>query len=143
MRPRWPWSRSDWAWSARSCCVSSPSCWTPGFVERATRKRPRPWRARRCSPFSRRSALGPSPSSPGAAAVSLAQPRASGCTSSSPRETQSSSGAQQKEMRKLLPKATLNCQLIYPNNWISDLLLFFLQAVGKKSFRKPHVLILR
>lgn len=132
MRPRWPWSRSDWAWSARSCCVSPPSCWTPGFVERATRKRPRPWRARRCSPFSRRSALGPSPSSPGAAAVSLAQPRASGCTSSSPRETQSSSGAQQKEMRKLLPKATLNCQLIYPNNWISDLLLFFTSGREKK-----------
>lgn len=134
MRPRWPWSRSDWAWSARSCCVSPPSCWTPGFVERATRKRPRPWRARRCSPFSRRSAPGPSPSSPGAAAVSLAQPRASGCTSSSPRETQSSSGAQQKEMRKLLPKATLNCQLIYPNNWISGLqLFFFYKRWGKRE----------
>lgn len=137
MRLRWPWSRSDWAWSARSCCVSPPSCWTPGFVERATRKRPRPCRARRCSPFSRRSALGPSPSSPGAAAVSLAQPRASGCISSSPRETRGSSGAQQKEMRKVLPKATFNCPLIHANNCfrkISGLQLAY-KRWEKKVFR--------
>lgn len=99
-RPRCSWSHSDWAWSARSCCVSRASCWTPGFAERAAQKRRRPCCARRRSPCSRRFARGPSPpSSLGTAAVSFARPLASARIFSPPEETQSSLGTQQKEKK--------------------------------------------
>lgn len=104
------WLRCDWAWSAHSCCVSRPSCWMPGCVERATQTCRRPCCARRRSPF----APGPSLSSLAAAAL-FAQPPASGCIASSPTETRSSSGRRQKEVRRVPPKALLNCQWIYPN----------------------------